>query len=456
MALWLYNLALILASPLILAVLLGKARCRPGLPYRLGLRPPVGPTALSPDGPVIWVHAVSLGEVVAVAPLVKALRARDPKRRIVVSTVTETGREAVLERLAGVAAHCYAPLDFPWVVRTFIRRLRPTLYVFVETELWPNLLSALEQERVPTVLVNGRISSRSFARQQWPGVRRVYRGLLERISLCLMQSDRDAERAVVLGAPPERVRRVGNIKFDQPLPAAAPAQLEPIRRWIALAPDAPLVVAGSTHPGEEEALVHACATLRTRVPDLRLIIAPRHIERAKDLEVMLAGYGLRALRRSRLADGLDDRNGDAAPWVLLLDTRGELGAVYQFATLAFVGGTLVPVGGHNLLEPAAWGKPVLFGPHTDHCQDIARLLEGVGGGIRVPDGDALGQQIGRWLGDEERRMKAGRQAEQAVRDNQGALRDCLALIEPYLAGERIEDQRPRSAPQGPSISVERA
>ncbi len=431
MVLWVYNVLLVLAFPAILAVLLSKARSRPGLPARLGwqLPPERGATALG--NRAIWIHAVSLGEVVAVAPLVKALHRQDPSRSIVVSTVTETGREAVLDRLAGVATHCYAPLDYRGIVRRYVRRVRPAVYVFVETELWPNLLSVMRAEGVPTILVNGRISSRSFARQQWPIVRTVYREVLTRISLCLMQSTRDAARVVALGAPADRVRTTGNIKFDQPLPSVPAAQLDPIRRWVTRAPQAVVVVAGSTHPGEETKVLEACASVRKAGHPVRVVMAPRHIERASELAQLLATHGIPFVRRSQLAAA---GPADEDAWVLLLDTRGELGAVYQFATVAFVGGTLVPLGGHNLLEPAAWGKPVVYGPHTDHCQESARALEAAGGGVRVADAAALARQVIRWCEDEAARTIAGQAAQGAVRENQGALEQCRVAIESVLAG----------------------
>ena len=276
-----YNIVLLLVSPVILAVLLAKQRCRRGLLQRLGvekgssglsclsgwlrsseLNKPDEPNKL--DRPVIWVHAVSLGEVVAVTPLVKELKRRHPEHRIVVSTVTETGREAVEQRLAGVAEHCYAPLDFPWVVSRFIERLQPCLYVFVETELWPNLLWYLRRRGVPTVLVNGRLSTRSFTRQQWAPVRSFYRTMLQGLSLCLMQSDRDVDRIVTLGAEASRVRRTGNIKFDQPIPAVPQGGVT--RARLGLQDGDQLLVAGSTHSGEEEMLVECYQTLVTRHP----------------------------------------------------------------------------------------------------------------------------------------------------------------------------------------------
>ena len=303
-----YNVVLLVLSPLIVAVLLSKPRCRPGLLQRLGLQEgssgwsglfrlfgyvgqdkPNKPDELNkpdkPDRPVIWIHAVSLGEVVAVTPLVNELHRRHPTYRLVVSTVTETGREAVEQRLAGVADHCYAPLDFPWVVSRFIERLQPCLYLFVETELWPNLLWSLRRQGVPTILVNGRLSTRSFARQQWAPVRSFYRTMLQTLSLCLMQSDRDVDRIIALGAEASRVRRTGNIKFDQPMPVVAEGRTT--RAHLGLQDTDQLLVAGSTHPGEEETLVECYRALVVRCPSAVLLLAPRHIERAESVEAMI-------------------------------------------------------------------------------------------------------------------------------------------------------------------------
>src|SRR6185295_2642010 len=240
-----YNIVLLIVSPLIVAVLLAKPRSRPGLLQRLGVFNQDKPN--KPDQPVIWIHAVSLGEVVAVTPLVNELHRRHPAYRLVVSTVTETGREAVEQRLAGVAEHWYAPLDLPWAVSRFIERLQPCLYLFVETELWPNLLWHLRRRGVPTVLVNGRLSSRSFARQQWAPVRSFYRTMLQTLTLCLMQSDRDVDRIIAEG--------------------------ETTRAQLGLQDTEQLFVAGSTHPGEEEILVECYRALVARYPSAVLLLA---------------------------------------------------------------------------------------------------------------------------------------------------------------------------------------
>jgi len=427
----LYNTLLILAMPIIVCILLAKKRCRRGLRDRFGLR--IRPVLESSGErhPLIWIHAVSLGEVVAVTPLVKALHRNHPDHRLIVSTVTETGREAVEQRLAGVAEHRYAPLDVPWAVSRAIEQWQPVLYVFVETELWPNLLWTLRDRQVPAVLVNGRLSSRSFARQHVFGLRSFYRSVLRSLTLCLMQSERDVQRIVALGADADRVCRTGNIKFDQPMPATAVDAS--LRAGLGVHEGESLILAGSTHAGEEEALVEAYRQIVVAHPAAVLMLAPRHIERAADVVAMIQAAGMTAQRKSRLDRAV------TGPRVIVLDTRGELARAYCEAAVAFVGGTLIPVGGHNLLEPAVWGKPVLFGPYTDHCAEIAVMLLETGGGVRVSNADDLAQRIVQWLTDEPARRRAGEAARQMVLDNQGALKRSLDLIEGCF-----RDSRPSS------------
>lgn len=425
----LYNSLLLLVSPIILCVLLAKQRCRRGLPQRLGLRPTTRPLDENGFSTRIWIHAVSLGEVVAVAPLVRELRRRYPDARLVVSTVTETGREAVEQRLEGVAEHRYAPLDFPWVVNQAIEELRPNLYVFVETELWPNLLRSLWRRQIPSVLVNGRLSTRSFERQRLPFIRGFYRTMLNMISRCLMQSPRDAQRMIDLGADAARVSCTGNIKFDQPVPQAGAGGTVVSKQALGFTEREQLVVAGSTHPGEEEAIVTAYQSLCQTFPDLRLVLAPRHIERAAQVEQIVAAQGLAVSRRSVASGGAMAVIG---PRVLVLDTRGELALLYREAVVAFVGGTLVPVGGHNLLEPAVWGKPVLFGPHTDHCAEVAALLLNAQGGRIVPDAEGLAQSLRELLSDQATANRMGQAARQVVADNQGALQRSADIIATLL------------------------
>jgi 3-deoxy-D-manno-octulosonic-acid transferase len=350
---------------------------------------------------------------VAVAPLVKELRRRHPEYRFFVSTVTETGREAVEQRLGGVAEHFYAPLDFPWVVSKVVTRLKPVLYLFVETELWPNLLRILHQRGVPTVMVNGRLSTRSFARQQWGPVRLFYR---------------DVERIIALGADAQVVRRTGNIKFDQPAPQAV--SLESIRANLALGDHEQLLIAGSTHSGEEESIVDCYRVLAAEEPSAVLVLAPRHIERVDEVEAMVRARGIPVQRRSKLA--AEPSCISPGPRVIILDSRGELASFYREAVVAYVGGTLIPVGGHNLLEPAVWSKPVLFGPYTDHCAEIASMLIEAGGGLRVKDAQDLVKQVTRLFAHAEERTAMGRAARRVVEQNQGALESTVEAIETLL------------------------
>ncbi len=439
----LYNCLLLLAAPVVVGVLLTKPRCRPGFFQRIGWRTHPSDGVRSSQ-PLIWIHAVSLGEVVAVSPLVKALHARHPEFRYIVTTVTETGREAVQQRLSGIAEHRYAPLDFFWAVTAMIRRVRPTLYIFVETELWPNLLWSLRDGGVPSILVNGRLSSRSFRRQDLPLIRSFYRSVLQTLTLCLMQSERDKQRIVALGAEPDRVHITGNIKFDQPPPVVRSD--ETLRRSFGLNEHEQLILAGSTHPGEEEILVWVYGQIAKTYPTTVLMLAPRHIERTDRVEAMLREAGFVVQRKSEM---LEKR---AGPRVVILDTRGELALAYREAVVAFVGGTLVPVGGHNLLEPAVWGTPVIFGPYTDHCAEVATLLQEAGGGCRVTGGEELVTMLGGWLRQPETRVRVGQAAKRVVLDNQGALIRSVEFIESCLRAAPTYSDRCAAAGPGPLMA----
>jgi 3-deoxy-D-manno-octulosonic-acid transferase len=346
--------------------------------------------------------------------------------------------------LAGIAEHLYAPLDLPWAVARTVDRLQPVLYVFIETELWPNLLGQLARRGVPTIMVNGRLSTTSYARQRRPPVLWLYQTILPSLRLCLMQSDRDVERIVSLGADPRSVYRTGNIKFDQPLPASA---RKLTKADLGLAAEAPLLVAGSTHAIEEEMVIQAFEAVLARHPSAQLLLAPRHIERADAVEAMVRDRGLTVRRRST-----DRQSDESRPHVVILDSRGELAAVYEHATVAFVGGTLVPIGGHNLLEPAFWAKPVLFGPHTDHCVEIANLLVQAGGGRRVTTAEELAAELARLCDQHEERVRMGQAAHAMVRENQGALEATVEAIDRQLASVRASQSPSRSPDSFPIMA----
>lgn len=423
-AMWyaLYNALLFLGFPVVLVVLLIKRRCRSGLRQRLGW---VVPRRGSSDERVLWIHAVSLGEVSAIVPLAAALHRRHPGVKLVVSTVTDTGREAVERHLAGMATHCFLPLDYPWMARRFVESLNPMGFVVVETELWPNILREIRRRGIPSVIVNGRLSSRSFS--GYKRIRPFMRRVLAMVSLGLLQSRRDERRFVELGAAADRMRTTGNMKFD--LPAGDATAADGVdRSALGLLENERLIVAGSTHPSEEVMLLKSYRAVTREAAGAVLLLAPRHIERSDEMERAVRDAGFPVTRWSRMRrDG--GRPGAGGPRVILLDTRGDLARIYGAAAMAFVGGTLAPIGGHNLLEPAAWGTPVCFGPHTDHCQDIAELFVETGGGIRVRNVRELTDALLKGLRDRAWASRVGQCARNIIDDHRGVVEHNMHLIE---------------------------
>lgn len=395
-----------------------------GAGYPVALRERLGFVTVPPaplPGGRFWVHAVSVGEVMAAVPLVQALRTRWPAADVVVSTVTATGERVARARLAEAAAMLTFPLDFSGAVRRTVRRVGPGCFIALETELWPNLLRVLRRTGVPAVLANGRISDRSYGRYRL--VRGLFRRVLDDVALFCMQSEEDARRIISLGARPERVLVTGNLKMEAPAGAAGAEQLW--RRLLHLG-QAPVVVAGSTHRGEETAVLDAFQTVRLAADGLRLVLAPRHPERLEEVEGLVRARGLVVVRRSRVSPG-------SAPEVILVDTMGELASLYAVADVIFVGGSLVPVGGHNVVEPALHAKPVVFGPHMTNFRDAAALLLRADAAVQVRDGSELAAALGRLLGDAAGRQVLGRAAWSAVRAHQGACVRTVAALERVLA-----------------------
>jgi 3-deoxy-D-manno-octulosonic-acid transferase len=381
-----------------------------------------------PPEPRCWVHAVSVGESAVAVPLVEGIRRRWPELGVVVSTITPTGARIVGERLAASAVHRYFPIDLPGPVRRALDAARPRFFIAIETELWPNFLRGLARRRIPSMIANGRISDRSFHRYR--RVRWLMRRVLADVSVFAMQSEEDARRIVALGARPERVVVTGNVKSDLlPEPDAGDARR---RERLGLGAEARLWIAGSTHPGEEALVLDAFVRARARWPGLALLLAPRHPERAGEVEELIRARGLGPARWSRLPE---DRPPGA---VVILDTVGELAALYALAEVVFVGGSLVPVGGHNLLEPAMRGKPVLFGPHTSNFREGAETLQRSGGGLVVKDGEELAREIARLLEDRALAQQMGAAARDAFTGRQGAVSATLDLVARHLwtASER--------------------
>jgi 3-deoxy-D-manno-octulosonic-acid transferase len=381
------------------------------------------PEGVAGATPSIWIHAVSVGEVLAARALIGPLREACPGRRILVSTTTVTGNEVARRSLSGHDALFFAPFDFPGPSRTALRATRAELVVLIETELWPNLIREARRRGARVALVNGRISPRSFPRYR--SLRFFFDAVLPQVDLFLMQGPAHADRVRAIGAPAERVHVTGNLKFDAIEAPAPSVALETAFRPLR---DRPVLMAGSTVEGEEAVLLRVYRRLRSAHPQLALVIAPRHPERFEAVAPLVQAQGLACRRRSRMS-------GDA--WrdddVLLLDTLGELAAAFSFATVAFVGGSLVERGGHNVLEPAAWAKPAVVGPHMENFQEIADAFLAEQALVQVPDEEGLFVALDRLLGDDARRRIIGERGRALVEANRGALRRSVDALAGLLA-----------------------
>ncbi len=423
----LYSVLLVFGLPVILLVLLAKKRSRVSLLERLGL-------FFRNDGvahrgnPVLWIHAVSMGEAMAIVPLVFRIKEAYPESRVFVSTITETGRDVVLSKLQGFAEHLYLPLDYVAVITRVLNKINPHVFIFVDTELWPNLLRTLQRRNIPTMLINGRLSSKSF--RGYMKIRPFMQHVIQSISLCAMQSTRDAERMRALGADVERVVMTGSIKCDQEPPHLNSELEKTLGAFVKRAGGKDVLVAASTHQGEEAALLSVYKMLLEEFPSLVLVLAPRHLNRVSEVEVLIRSHSFVPFRKTRLSN--DAPHDGQSRRVLILDTHGELSAIFQFATIVWVGGSWVPVGGHNLIEPAQWGKPLLFGPYMDHVSEMAKMMVGSGGGIQVFSLEEMARAMAGLLGDRGQRVQVGDAARQVVKDNQGALDHTVTALRSML------------------------
>ena len=420
-----YSLALavvfLVGAPYWLVQMLRKSKYRAGLGERLGFVPA---RLLAAKGPtVVWVHAVSVGEVLAAEGLIQELKLLFPGGRVVVSTTTTTGQALARERL-GAQNVFYFPLDFAFAIRPYLRALQPRLVVLAETEFWPNFLRLVRASGARVAVVNARISDRSL-----PGYRRwrgVLTGILDNVKLFLAQSEEDRRRLISIGAAPDRVQVVGNLKFDTRTPARSPA-LDPLRAALEGAGREQTVICGSTVEGEEELLLTAFQTVLARHPKAVMVIAPRHPERFDAVDRLLAASGIPWQRRTALAPG-DQLSGG----VLLLDTIGELRGIYGLGSVAFVGGSLVPSGGHNILEPAQQGCVILVGAYTENFRQIVSLFDRAGA-LRVvhSEAQALADILLQLFGDRGARSHLGELARQTWQAQSGATQrtaDALAVL----------------------------
>jgi 3-deoxy-D-manno-octulosonic-acid transferase len=391
------------------------------LPQRLGYLP----LSFNFDGDSsIWIHAVSVGEVLTARALIPELRERYPRLRIFLSTTTMTGQGVARTNLRDVDEVFYFPFDLGPIVSRTMRLVKPRLFIMMETEIWPNLLRACRKAGVKTVLVNGRISTRSYPRYRL--ARSFFRRVLGDVDRFCMQSEESARRIIEIGADRDRVSVTGSLKFDSlELPGGTGIDRGPNRvlRYFRMSPDRPVIIAASTLKGEEEPVLEAFQRVRATWGNALLIIAPRKPDRFDEVEKLARRAGWRVARRRELAVDAEPRVD-----VVVLDTIGELAQLYHVATAVFVGGSLVDAGGHNILEPAIFGKPILFGPHMHNFAEIARTFVDNRGAIQVQSGTELETRMVELLSDPVLRASLGAAARALVEANRGARAKTLAVI----------------------------
>lgn len=376
-----------------------------------------------PPGQLVWVHGASVGEILAAAALVQRIRALG--FQVLLTSGTRTSAEVAAKRFPSDVIHQFIPFDLPSYIARFLDHWRPSMALFVESDLWPNLILANAERQIPMILLNGRISERSFRR--WRKVPSTIGALLGRFDLCIAQSALDAERLSELGAP--RVMTSGNLKLDVPAPPADPAALE---RMSALVRSRPVIAAASTHPGEEQLVIDAHMRLRAEVPGLMTIIVPRHPQRGEDVAHLAAARGLKFALRSRNQPPAGHVD------IYIADTVGELGLFYRLAPIVLMGGSLVEHGGQNPIEAIRLGCAVMHGPHVWNFADLYRMLDQGGGTVLVADKDELYRQLHAWLHDRPGRQKVSDAGLRMVEASGGALDRTLAVLEPYLMQLRIE------------------
>ena len=423
LALRAYQLGSALGTPIASQLLMRRQKRGKEHPERLSER--LGQASMPrPKGPLIWVHGASVGEMLAAISLIERLRARD--FAVLVTSGTVTSAALAEQRLPNGVLHQFIPLDAPRFVRRFLDHWRPGLALFVESDLWPNLICSSANRKIPMIIINGRLSERSFKR--WRRVPGVIAALLNRFDLCLAQSAADAERYTKLGAP--RVNATGNLKLDVPAPPADEAALRRLRDIVG---KRPVVVAASTHAGEEAAVIGAHRRLRAKFPALLTIIVPRHPARGESIADSAKVAGLPVALRSRRAQPMPDIG------VYIADTLGELGLMYRLAPIVFMGGSLASHGGQNPIEAIRHGAAIIHGPHVWNFAEIYAALDTARGAQPVADEEALVARLGAWLADPAARQAAAEAATATIKKLGGALDRTWAALDPYLIQLRLEE-----------------
>ncbi len=380
-------------------------------------------------------QALSVGEVLSVTPLIRLLREQLPEYDVVVSTTTESGHSIARQNLTSLNCRfVYLPLDFWLVVQRVVKAVDASLFVLVETDWWPNLFWSLAKRGTPIVLVNGRLLDRSFPRYR--RLRRFFYPALQNISALCMQSQEDSRRMRMLGIEASKIRVTGNLKFDQPLQKEVSEEREEVIGKLGWAPPKFTWIAGSTHPGEEDIILRVYSRLRQHFPEFCLVLAPRRRGRFEEVFLLAKQAGWPTVRRSQLSGGMAAADGVG---VFILDTIGELTSFYSLGSFAFLGGSLIPFGGHNPLEAAQRGLPVVFGPYMQNFREISRILTESGGGFQVADESGLFSRIKEWLESPEAVREQGEKARAALFTHQGAVVRNMEVIRNLLEGEREDE-----------------
>jgi 3-deoxy-D-manno-octulosonic-acid transferase len=426
----LLTLLLILVSPYLLVRSLIQKRFRNGLSQRMGFF-----QNLSFEGP-IWIHAASVGEVLCSIPLLKKIKNEFPGLKIVLTTMTSTGNETAKTHLPEADQILFVPIDHPLILWRTIKKIRPSLLCIAETELWPNLLRSCGKKGIPVVLFNGRISQKSF--QRYLLLKFFFKECLKYVSLFLMQTEEDRRRIIEIGGESQKTKTVGNLKFDQTFSSFTLEEMGEMAKALGFHGKEKILIAGSTHSGEEEILVTLYKELKKMDSYLVLILAPRHLERLEEVERILKRESLSWSRKTSLSPGAGQSD-QVQPEVILLDTMGELMSLYALGALVFVGGSLVPVGGHNPLEPLFFKKCVLFGPYMFNFLDISSRLIETGGAIQVSGKEELSSQLKRLLFDDGARKEVGEKGYQFLQKHQGATQRMFEEIRPFLSKMRNAD-----------------
>ncbi len=437
---WIYNLALALISPLLLIWLawrmLVRGKSRDGFNERVGHLPHDLIQVCSTGDPVVWFHAASVGEVAAAEPIIAAFAKRQPLAKIILSTVTPTGQSRAKRIADNVDSVFFFPFDVPFVIRHVFSVINPSLFVMVETELWPNALAEAHRRGIPVAMVNARLSGKSWKAGRF--LRPFYRWMLESVTVICAQSDIDIERFVKLGAPAEHIVLAGNSKFDQNFPVGDAAQRDKWRADFGFELSDKLLLAGSTHPGEEEIILHVFQELRARHGDLQLIIAPRHPERGDAVEGQIRERGYQVTRRTVfLRDGVEA--GSSSPAIVrvgLLDTIGELSALFGAADVVMMGGSFARIGGHDILQPIAQGKPVIFGPHMYKSMDIMELALRENVAFQVSNVEALTVKVDELLRNDAERQRLADECPKMILKYAGASERCAKNLDVLLSLSR--------------------